>query len=332
MKAVLWTHYGSPDVLRMGEVEKPVPGPKDVLIRIHAASVTMGDCEMRSLTLPLLLRLPMRFYAGMFRPRRIKVLGQEFSGVVESVGEKVSLFKPGDKVLAAGGFGKGAYTEYICMPEEPEEMDGTFAVMPEGMSFEDAAGVPVGGLDALYFLRQAGIKQGERILINGAGGSIGTAAVQLALYYGASVTAVDRSGKLEMLKSLGAETVYDYQQDDFLKTDDMYDIIFDLPGVLPVSAALEALNPRGRFVIANPKMRQMIRGTRTHTDEKRVIAGAARHYRDDLEFLCELITEGRFRPVIDRTFSLDETADAHRYVESGEKRGNVIILVVPDKR
>lgn len=326
MKAVIWTKYGSPEGLQLGEIETPVPKDNEVLIRIHAATVTAGDCEMRSLKLPLMLGVPVRLYNGLGRPKRIRILGQEMAGEVESVGKDVSSFKPGDRVFGATAFTMGAYAQYICFPEHPTEE--VLTTMPENLSFQEAAGVPTGGLESLHFLRKANIKPGETVLINGAGGSIGTIGVQLAKHWGATVTAVDRAEKLDMLRSIGADETVDYMTEDFTKAGKTYDVIFDVIGKSPYTRSVRALNPKGRYVLANMKFSQMIRGSFTRRlTGKSVIVGTSERNRDDLDFLKGLIESGAVRPVVDRTFPLEQTADAHRYVETGLKAGNVIITV-----
>jgi NADPH:quinone reductase-like Zn-dependent oxidoreductase len=328
MKAVMWTKYGSPEVLQLQDVEKPAPKDNELLVRIYATTVTAGDCEMRSLKFPLWLSLPMRLYAGLSRPTRIRIIGQEMAGEVEAVGEDVIRFKPGDPVFAALGFGMGAYAEYICLPEEPGEMGGALSIKPSNMTYEQAAAVPVGGLEALHFLRKGNIQRGEKVLINGAGGSIGTFAVQLARHFGAEVTAVDSSGKLDMLRSIGAGRVIDYTREDFTQGGEAYDVIFDVVGKSPFSRSLKALRPNGRYLIANPGLSHMLRGRLfSRKDNKQVIIGAAGHKAEDLIYLRELIEAGVLQAVIDRHYSLDQIAEAHRYVETGQKMGSVVITV-----
>ena len=323
MKAMIWTKYGSPDGLQIGEVEKPTPKDNEVLIRVHAATVTAGDCEMRSLKFPLFLSLPMRMYVGLGRPTRIKIMGQELAGEIETVGKDVKRFRKGDQVFAAAGFGFGAYAEYKCLPE-----DGVLAIKPANMTYEEAAAVPVGGLEALHFLRKANILSGQKVLINGAGGSIGTFAVQLAKYFGAEVTGVDSTGKLDMLRSIGTDHVIDYTQDDFTKSGETYDVILDVMGKSSFSRSIRSLKPNGRYLLLNAGLSQRVRGRWTSmTSSKNVIIGAANQKTEDLLFLKELIEAGKIKPVIDRCFPLELTAEAHRYVETGQKKGNVVITV-----
>ncbi len=324
MKAVIWTKYGPPDVLQVREIEKPSPKDDEVLIRICATTVTAGDCEMRSLKISPLLRLPMRLYVGFARPKRITILGQELAGEVEATGKDVKLFKEGDQVFAAPGFRLGAYAEYICLAERPA--GGALALKPANLTCEEAAAIPIGGFEALHFLRQAEIQPGQNVLIYGAGGSIGTIAIQLARSYGAEVTGVDRGDKLDMLRSTGADHVIDYTQEDFTQSNQSYDVIFDVVGKSPFSGSLRALKPGGCYLIANPSLRTMTR-QRLASGGRKVILGTSNYSSEDLVYLRELIEAGKIKPVIDRRYPLEQIAEAHRYVEAGGKKGNVIIVV-----
>jgi NADPH:quinone reductase-like Zn-dependent oxidoreductase len=250
----------------------------------------------------------------------------ELAGEIESVGKDVTLYKEGDKVFAATGFvGMGACAEYICLPEDPKE--GALALKPANMTYEEAAPVPVGGLEALHFVRQGNVQRGQKALINGAGGTIGTYAVQLAKYFGAEVTAVDSTSKLDMLRSLGADQVIDYTQEDFTRSGEAYDLILDMVVRSSYSSNLRSLQQTGRYLIADPG-RQMIRARWTRmTSSKRVIFGAAKPTTEDLIFIKELIEAGKIRTVIDRSYPLEQTAEAHRYVETGHKKGHVVITV-----
>ena len=328
MKAIVWTKYGSPDVLQLKEVGKPTPKDNEVLVKIHATTVTAGDCELRRLKFPIWLWLPMRIYVGLRKPKRITILGQELAGEIESVGKDVKLFKEGDQVFAATGFGFGAYAEYTCLPEEPKEMEGLLAIKPANMTYEEAAAVPTGGLNALHFLRKGNIQSGQRVLINGAGGSIGTFAVQLAKYFGAEVTGVDSTRKLDMLRSIGADQVIDYTQEDFTKSGETYDVIFDVVGKGSFSCSKRSLKKKGFYLLANPGLSQMVRGRWTSMrSSKKVIFGAASPKTEDLIFLKELIEAGKIKSVIDRRYPLEQTAEAHSYVEKGHKKGNVVITL-----
>ena len=326
MKAIVWTAYGPPDVLQLQEVEKPTPKHDEVLIRIHATTVFAGDSELRNLKTPLLYRLPMRIYVGIRKPERITILGQELAGEIEAVGVDVKRFKIGDQVFGSPGFGLGAYAEYKCMAEDSEL--GVLAIKPANMNYEEAAAVTVGGLEALYFLRQGNIQNGDKVLINGAGGSIGTFAVQLAKYYGGQVTAVDSTGKLDMLHSIGAEHVIDYTREDFTKRGEMYDVIFDVVGKSSFSGSLASLKQNGRYLLGNAGLSKVIRkGWVSGRNGKKVITGTATFKTEDLIYLKELIEAGKLKSVIDRIYPLEQMAEAHRYVETGDKEGNVAITV-----
>jgi len=335
MKAIVWTAYGPPEVLQLKEVEKPVPKDNEVLIKILAATVTAGDCEQRSLKLPLLFNLPMRLYVGIKRPTRITILGMDLSGEIESVGKDVRLFIEGDQIFATTGFtNMGAYAEYICLPEEPKE--GALATKPPSMTYEEAAGVPTGGLEALHFIRKGNIQPGQKVLINGAGGTIGTFAIQLAKHFGAEVTGVDSTRKLDIMHSIGADKVIDYTQEDFTKRGENYDVILDVAGKSSYSGSLRLLKQNGRYLLANPRLSQMIRGPWTSmTSSKKVIFGATDQNTENLIYLRGLIGAGELKSVIDRRYPLEQAAEAHRYVETGQKIGNVVLTMghndKPDK-
>ena len=322
MKAIVCTRYGPPEVLQLRDVEKPIPKDNEVLIRVRAATVTKGDCELRSLELPLLWKLFLRIGFGIRAPRK-KILGQELAGEIESVGSAVTLFKKGDQVFANTGLRLGAYAEYDCLPEK-----GLVAIKPANMSYEEAAAVPVGGLHALQYLRKANVQTGHKVLINGAGGSIGTVAVQLAKYYGAEVTGVDSIEKLDTLSSIGADHAIDYTREDFTENGEKYDVIFDTVGKSPYSRSIRSLKEKGIYLLGNPGLSQMIRAPWTSRRSSKKVIGRMEPYRtEDLTFLKELIEAGEIRSVIDRRYPLEETIEAHRYVDTGQKRGDVVITV-----
>jgi NADPH:quinone reductase-like Zn-dependent oxidoreductase len=327
MKAIVWTAYGPPEVLRLREVDKPVPKDNEVLVKIRAATVTTGDCEQRSLKLPFWLKLPMRLYVGLSRPKRITILGMDLAGEVEAAGEDVKGLKEGDPVFATTGFtNMGTYAEYICLPEGKEDV--ALAAKPDVMTYEEAAGVPTGGLEALHFIRKADIKGGDKVLINGAAGTIGTFAVQLAKHFGGEVTAVDSGDKLDMLRSIGADKVIDYTKENFTKSGLTYDVIFDVFGKSPFSGSLKSLKKNGRYLLANPGLWQMFRGLlASMTCSKKVIFGSANQNTENLIHLKGLIEKGKLKSVIDRSFPLEEAAEAHRYVEMGWKKGNVVLTI-----
>ena len=322
VKAIVCTRYGPPEVLQLREVEKPTPRDNEVLIRVYAATVTKGDCELRSLKLPLLWKLLLRIGFGIRAPRK-KILGQELSGEIELVGTTVKLFKKGEQVFANTGLHLGAYAEYDCLPET-----GLIATKPTNITYEEAAAVPVGGLHSLQYLKKANIQSGQKILINGAGGSIGTVAVQLAKYYGAEVTGVDSAEKLDMLRSIGADHVIDYAREDFTKNGEKYDVIFDTVGKSSYSRSLRSLKGNGFYLLGNPDLLQMIRARWTSRRSSRRVVGRMEPYMtEDLIFLKELIEDGKIRSVIDRRYPLEETVEAHRYVDTGQKTGNVVITI-----
>ena len=328
MKAIIWTKFGPPDGLQLKEIEKPVPKEDEVLIKIHATTVSVGDCEMRSLKFGFPLSLLMRMYVGYSRPKRVSILGMALAGKIEAVGKDVTLFRKGDQVFASTGFSLGAYAEYKCLPEKSKGMAGQLAMKPVNMTFVEAASVPVGGFEALHFLRQANIRSGQKVLINGAGGSIGTMAVQLSKHFGADVTGVDSREKLDMLRSIGADKVIDYTVEDFTKNGEIYDVIFDVIGKSPFSRSIKSLNQNGFYLLANPKFSYIFRGIWTSiTSGKKVISGAANGTTEDLIFLKELIEAGKIKSVIDRSYTLEQIPEAHKYVDTGQKKGNVAVSV-----
>jgi len=331
VKAVVWTAYGSPNVLQLRQVSKPVPKDDEILVRVRATTVTAGDCELRRMGNPIWIRFALRAYIGVRRPTRRTILGMEFSGDIEEIGRGVTLFQRGDRVFAATGIvAMGTCAEYVCLPETSQ--DGAVTTMPADISYDEAAAVPVGGLEALHFMRKAELRTGEAVLINGAGGTIGCFAVQLAKHFDVHVAAVDAGDKLAMLRSIGADDVIDYTQEDVLGSETGYDVIFDVVGRLPFTRAVRSLNRGGRYLIANPRLSTMLRGAYTSkTSRKTVYARPASPTTEDLIVLRGLIEKGKLRTVIDRTYPLEQTAEAHRYVESGHKVGNVIVTIRPQE-
>ncbi|MCX6558880.1 MAG: NAD(P)-dependent alcohol dehydrogenase [Candidatus Aminicenantes bacterium] len=313
MKAVVCTGYGPPDVLDLRQVDKPVPKDHEVLIKVHATTVHRGDVRIRSFDVPRGQRLMARLVLGFTRPKN-PILGMELAGEVESVGKDVTLFKPGDEVFAFTGWGLGAYAESKCLREKPRKSavkDGMLAAKPANMTFEEAAaGVATGGVVALRILRKANITSGQKVLIYGASGSVGTYAVQLAKSFGADVTGVCSTANLEMVRSLGADRVIDYTQQDFTAGDKTYDVVFDAVGKLLPSRARRPLKKTGVYLNVNKD------------------AGSKGGSPEDLAFLKELIEAGKVRAVIDRRYPLEEIVAAHTYVEKGHKKGHVVVTVL----
>lgn len=299
MKAIVCTRYGSAERLQFQEVEKPVPKEGEVLIRVRAATVTAGDVALRKL--PALIALPIR----LIGIQQQKIPGIEFAGEVEAVGKNVKGFRPGDQVFGTTtGLRFGANAEYVCVPAEPKT--GVLAIKPLNMPYEEAAAVPVGAMTALFLLKKAAVQPGQSVLVFGASGSVGTYAVQLARHFGANVTGVCSTANLELVKSLGADTVIDYTQEDFSQTGHAYDVIFDAVGKQSASRSKGALKDGGVFLSVRSTTREKV---------------------ENLIFLKELIEAGKIKPVIDRCYPLAQTVEAHRYVETGRKKGNVVIAV-----
>lgn len=323
MKAVIWTEYGPPEVLQLKDIEKPNPKNDEILIKIRATSVTAGDCEMRAMKVGWIYRFFMRLFIGLRKPKRITILGMELAGEIEKVGKDVKSFNKGDQVFAATDFSNvGTYAEYICLPVESKSV--MIAIKPTNISFEEAAVVPVGGLEALNFIGNGNVKNGQKVLINGAGGTIGTFAVQLAKYFGAEVTGVDSPEKLEMLRSIGADHVIDYSQDNFTDSDETYDVIFDVVGKRPFSDFKKSVKKDGLLLFANPKLSYSVRGRLTGIKVK---AGTSNQKKEDLIHLKELIEVGKLKSVIDSVYPLEQAIEAHKHVEKGTKKGHVVIVI-----
>ncbi len=317
MKAVVYTKYGQPDVLRLKEIEKPTPKDNEVLIRVHATTVTPMDWHLRQPGMNIIARM----IAGPIKPKN-PILGVEFAGEIEAVGKGVKRFKEGDQVYG-GAPPFGAHAEYICMPENK------VGIKPSNMTFEEAAGVTFAGTTALKFLREKGnIQEGQKVLINGASGGVGTFAVQLAKYFGAEVTGVCSTANLEMVQSIGADKVIDYTKEDFTKTGQTYDIIFDAVGKRSFSQCRGSLNSGGIYlstVATIPLLLQMLWTSKI--GDKKAIFALLPFTPEDLVFLKDAIEAGKIKAVIDRVYPLEQTAEAHRYVETGHKKGNVVITV-----
>jgi len=322
VKAIVCTRYGPPEVLQLKEVSQPTLGDNDVLIKVHATTVTSGDSRMRSFKVPLSFWLPARMALGLRKPNN-PILGAELAGEIESAGKDVKLFKKGDQVFAYPGHNGGAYGEYICMSEK-----GCLAIKPANMTFEEAAAIPFGGNTALHFLRKGNIRSGQKVLIYGASGSVGTFAVQLARYFGAEVTGVCGTTNLELAKSLGADKVIDYTKGDFTKNGETYDVIFDAIGKSSFSGCMRSLKKEGIYLhaVATPAVMLRMR-LASMKSSKKLIGGTAIPDIENLIFLKELVEAGKIKPVIDRCYPLDRMAEAHRYVDRGHKKGNVVITI-----
>lgn len=323
MKAAVYSKYGPPDVVTLAEVEKPVPRDNEVLVRVRAATVSSADWRARSLSMPPGFRLLGRLVFGVFGPRK-RILGTELSGTVEAVGKAVTRFRVGDEVFAFPGAGLGAHAEYRVLPEA-----GRIVHKPANLSFEEAAALSFGGTTALCFLRdKGGVQPGEKVLVVGASGSVGTAAVQIARHFGAEVTGVCSTANVDLVRSLGAARVIDYTKEDFAGAGDTWDIILDATGTAPFARSGGALKPGGRLLVVLGGFAQALGlGRPPKGSDKRIVAGVAPEKLEDLQYLARLAEAGEYRPVIDRSYPLESAAEAHAYVDTGRKRGNVVLTV-----
>jgi NADPH:quinone reductase-like Zn-dependent oxidoreductase len=322
MKAIICTGYGPPEVLQFAEIEKPVPKANEVLIKVKATTVAVADSRIRSFTVPASVWLPARLALGLTKPRK-KVLGVELAGEIESVGKDVHRFKKGDQVFAAALNDFGAHAEYKCLPE-----DGPIAIKPSNISYEQAAALPIGARTALHFLRKGNIRKDQKVLIYGASGSVGTYAVQLARYFGAEVTGVCSTANLELVRSLGADKVIDYTKLDFAAQLEKYDMVLMVIDKLPFSICEDVLKEEGVYLnVTDPikSFRQI--WTSLTTKKKIIMSGNVPDKAEDLIFLKELVESGALKPVIDKIYDFQQIVEAHRYVDKGHKKGNVIIKV-----
>lgn len=322
MKAAVCERYGPPEVVQLREVDKPVPRDNEILIRILATTVTSGDWRVRSLEMPPGFRAFARLAFGFSRPRQ-PILGSELAGEIEAVGKRAVGFKAGDQVFAFDGMRMGCHAQYKCMPA-----DGAVALKPAALSYEEAAALSFGGSTALDFFRRGNVKSGERVLVNGASGAVGTAVVQLARHFGARVTGVCSAANAELVESLGAERVIDYAREDFTRDGETYDVIVDTAGTAPYARSRSSLKRDGRLLQVLCGFADLLRAPWiSMMGERKIIAGPAAERAGDLRFLADLAQAGEFRPVIDRRYSLERIAEAHRYVDTGRKRGNAVITV-----
>ncbi|MET3318331.1 UNVERIFIED_ORG: NADPH:quinone reductase-like Zn-dependent oxidoreductase [Peribacillus simplex] len=322
MKAIVYTKYGPPDVLQLKEVKKPTPKENEILVKVKATTVTVADIRSRSFTVPLSVWLPARITLGFRRPKK-SILGLELSGEVESVGKDVKQFKEGDQVFAASQIGYGAYAEYKCLPE-----NGPVSIKPNNLSFEEAAAIPIGARTALFYLRKANIKSGQKVLVYGASGSVGSYAVQIAKYLGADVTGVCSTTNLELVKSLGADQVIDYSREDFSSKGETYDVIFEAVDKSSFSACMKSLKKDGTYInvtVPLPGVRML--WTKLTSNRKLILGQNSPENSEALNFLKELVETGKLKVVIDRYYAFEEIVEAHRYVEKGHKKGNVVITV-----
>ena len=319
MRAVVYEKYGPPEVLQIKEFEKPVPKSNEVLIKVYSTAVTVGDVRLRKAD-PFMARA----FNGFFKPKQ-QILGMNYSGVVEATGQNVNEFKTNDKVYGSTNFAFGTYAEYICVKE-----DSVITKKPENIDFGQAAALPFGTLTSLYFLRKGKIKNGDKILIYGASGSLGTAAVQLAKYLGAEVSAVCSASNIELVKSLGAGKVIDYTKEDFSEMPDNYEIIYDTVGKIPFLKCMKKLKPKGIYLDAVhiPPVAFYKDIWTAVTSNKKIIGGTFTERKEDLLFLNDLIKKGLHKPVMDKRYPFEQISEAHRYVDMGHKKGNVVVTIV----
>lgn len=328
MKAIIWTKYGAPDGLVLREIATPTPKEDELLIKVYAATAATPDTEFRRLKLPPLFAIPLRLYLGLIKPRRITILGTEFAGEIVATGKDVTHYQPGDQVYGYTGLGMSTYAQYLCLSEKRAQLAAVFAEKPANLTYAQAAALPFGGLEALHSLRRATIQPGQKVLIVGAGGTIGSYSVQLAKHYGAEVTGVDKAGKFEMLRSIGADHLIDYTKEDFTKNGQKYDVIMDTIRGSRFLATLGSLTDRGIYLNANPgPAGWLLTGWMLRGSHKRILRWTAGYSVKNLLALNELTEAGILKPVIDRRYPLEQIVEAHRYVESGHKKGNVVILV-----
>jgi NADPH:quinone reductase-like Zn-dependent oxidoreductase len=322
MKAIVYTKYGPPDVLQLKEIEKPIPKENEILVKIKATTVTVADIRSRGFIVPSAFWLPARITLGFKQPKKV-VLGMELAGVVESVGKDVKRFKEGDQVFAASLTGFGAYAEYKCLQE-----DGPVAIKPSNITYEEAAAIPIGARTALFFLRKADIQRGEKVLVYGASGSVGSYAVQLAKYFGAKVTGVCSTSNLALVKSLGADQVIDYTTEDFSSNSETYDVIFEAVNKSSFTNCMKLLKKDGTYInVTEPLPSARMLWTQLTTSKKLILSRNSPETAEALNFLKELVEHGSVKVVIDRNYRFEEIVEAHRYVEQGHKKGNVVITV-----
>ena len=330
MKAIVYTEYGPPEVLQLKEVEKPTPKDNEVLIKVYAIPVNYGDIvarnfkniPIREFHMPSLFLLPTRISFGFTKPKR-QILGSELAGEIEGIGKDVKLFKKGDQVFAYNGAKMGANAEYICMPE-----NGMVGIKPANMTYEEASAVPYGGIMALSHLRKVNIEKGQKVLINGASGGIGSMGLQLAKSYGAEVTGVCGTPRIDYVKSLGADKVIDYTKEDFTKNGETYDLIYDILGKSSFAQCKDSLTKNGRYLLASFKMGKVFQMLRTSIiGSKKVICAIASEKQEDMALLKELVETGKIKTVIDKCYPLEKTAEAHRYYEGGLKKGQIVITL-----